>query len=277
MQNRSVAVPPAVRVRLEQLKRSPGLNAIGLPELIALSGAALIALITIFAYVYFMLPAQSRLRSAQLDRNRLQAELRSTQINFGKETDTQTTVDKIKASLEDFESNWLASPTTGRMTLYKELNNLIRSSGLHNTAGPSYTPLQPAGTKNAIQPSATASQQSNAKWQTAYPGIAVSVTVEGPYQNIRRLIRDIETSREFLIINAVELESVTHTGGVVEGPVAPVGSVTPARNATAASRPTTATAEVAPPAGGRGLVSLRLDIATYFRRLGSEGDATPAE
>lgn len=271
MQNRSVAVRPAVRVRFDQLKRSPGLNVIGLPELIGLSGAALIALITIFAYVYFLLPAQSRLKSAQLDRDRLQAQLRSTQFNFGKETDAEKTVGNIKASLQDFESNWLAAPASGRMMLYKELNNLIRSSGLRNTAGPTYTPLQPAGTKNAIQPTVSASQQSNAKWQTVYPGIAVSVTVEGPYQNIRRFIREIETSREFLIINAVELESVTHTGGVVEEPVVSTRTVTPATRATAVTR-----SEPAQPiAGGGGLVSLRLDIATYFRRPGSEDSATP--
>jgi Tfp pilus assembly protein PilO len=271
MQNGSMAARPAIRVRFDQLKRSPGLNIIGIPELIALSGAALIALITVFAYFYFLLPAQSRLKSAQVDRDRLQALLRSEQFNYGKESDAQTTVDKIKASLEDFEGNWLAAPATGRMTLYKELNNLIRSSGLHNTAGPSYTPLQPSGTKNAVQPTATASQQSNAKWQTVYPGIAVSVTVEGPYQNIRRFIRDIETSREFLIINAVELESVTHTGGLVEDVVAPARTIAPTPRT-----PAPVTAEAAQPAGDKGgLVSLRLDIATYFRRPGSEGDTTP--
>ena len=58
----------------------------------------------------------------------------------------------------------------------------------------------------------TAEKQSNAKWQSIYPGIAVSVTVEGPYQNVRHFVRDVEISRQFLIINAVELERVTQSG-----------------------------------------------------------------
>jgi len=267
MQDRSLAARQPIRVRIDQLRRSPGLNVIGIPELIGLAAAALIALITILAYFYFLVPAHSRLTSAQLERDRLQAQLRASQANLEKDTDSKTAVDKINASLEDFESNRLAAVETGRMTLYSELNNLIRSNGLRNTAGPGYTPLQPVGSKNNVQPTASASQQSSAKWQTIYPGIAVTVTVEGPYQNVRHFVRDIETSREFLIINAVELESVTQSGVLQETPI--VRNPVPARGSAAAPA-------IAQPSGGRGtLVSLRLDMATYFRRPGVEGASTP--
>src|SRR5437667_3890875 len=224
MQDRSVAVRPPIRVRFDQLKRSPGLRVIGIPELIGLAGAGLIVLITIFAYVYFLVPAKSRRAAAQLEKDRLQGQLLATRNNFRQGTTAQADVNKIKASLEDFESNWLAPPASGRMTLYRELNALIRSNGLRNTAGPNYTPLPPVGTKTAVQPTATASQQSNAKWQAVYPGIAVSVTVEGPYQNVRHFVRDIEISRRFLVINAVELEGVTQTGAVQGLSTTPVAS-----------------------------------------------------
>ena len=152
----------------------------------------------------------------------------------------------------------------GRLSLYVELNNLIRSNGLRNTAGPSYSPLEPVGSKSQVQPTASAEKQSNAKWQTIYPGIAVSVTVEGPYQSVRHFVRDIETSRYFLIINAVELEAVTQSG-VDQAPTAPIP---PAR--TLAQPPRggrTIPPVVTPPVVGLGaLVSLRLDLATYFQR-----------
>src|SRR5436853_2852609 len=139
------------------------------------------------------------------------------------------------------------------MSLYTTLNNLIRSNGLRNTAGPSYTALDPLGTKQQVQPSASAEKQSNAKWQTIYPGIAVSVTVEGLYQRVRHFVRDIETSRQFLIINAVELESVSQSGFAPEAPAPAIGSS--ARTATT------------PVVGGKStLVSLRLEMATYFQR-----------
>jgi Tfp pilus assembly protein PilO len=268
MQDRSVAVRPPIRVRFDQLRRSPGLRVIGIPELIGLAGAVLILLITIFAYVYFLVPAKSRLAAAQLEKDRLQGQLLKMRANYQQGTSAQADVNKIKASLEDFEGNWLAAPSSGRMILYRELNALIRSNGLRNTAGPNYTPLPPVGTKTAVQPTATASQQSNAKWQAVYPGIAVSVTVEGPYQNVRHFVRDVEISREFLIINAVELESVTHSGGVEE-------ASTIARSVPASRAATSMAASPQPSGGKSALVSLRLDMATYFRRPGAEDEPTP--
>lgn len=258
-----------IRIRFEQMKRSPGLNLLGVPEIFGLAGAALLALVTIFVYFYFLVPAHARLKSAQLDRDRLQAQLRASQNNLKEGTNTRAIVDKINASLEDFESNWLTTREVGRMSLYTQLNNLIRNNGLRNTSGPSYANLEPAGSKSPVQPTASAGQQINAKWQSIYPGIAVNLTVEGPYQNVWRFVRDIETSREFLIINAVELETATQSGVTPPQPSGNRTSSLPARSGRVAPP------AVAQPAGARGaLVSLRLDLATYFRRAGAERAAS---
>ena len=243
-----------------QIKRAPVLSLIGLPELIGLAGAMLLALITLFAYFYFYLPAQSRLSTAQVERDRLQAMLRSSETNLKGTTKVSEDVNRINASMSDFESNWLPTAASGRLSLYATLNNLIKSNGLRNTAGPSYTPLEPLGSKAQVQPTASAEKQSNAKWQTIYPGIAVSVTVEGPYQRVRHFVRDIETSRQFLIINAVELESVTQSGVAAE-PALP--TTVPRTRAT----PAPGAPRAQPVAGGQGtLVSLRVEMATYFQR-----------
>jgi len=266
LQNQALASRRQIPINLAQLKRTPGLNIVGVPELIGLAGAALLALITVFAYFYFFVPSHSRLSSARLERDRLQGQLQASKKNVQETSSTSDAVNKINASLEDFESNWLAARDTGRMSLYTTLNNLIRSNGLRNTAGPSYTALDPLGTKQQVQPTASAEKQSNAKWQTIYPGIAVTVTVEGPYQKVWHFVRDLETNRHFLIINAVELESVTHFGGAAESPeTEAVPTVT--RNGRGAP-------PVAAPDSSKGrgaLVSLRLDLTTYFRRVGSEG------
>ena len=240
-------------LRFNKMNRVPALNMIGLPELIGLAGAALLAVLTIFAYFYFYVPAALRLKSTEADRARLQSLRQTNGIAVKENESTSETVNKINASLEDFQSNWLPAPSSGRMSLYTVLNNLIRSNGLRNTAGPSYSPLEPVGTKQQTQPTATAEKQSHAKWQSIYPGIAVSVTVEGPYQNVRHFVRDIETSRQFLIINAVELERVTQSGSVEE-----LAPVQPVRGAAPISRPVS---------GGKTTnVSLRLDMASYFQR-----------
>lgn len=243
LHNPALAARRPRQISIAKLRTAPGLSLIGLPELIGLAGAVLIAILTIFAYFYFYLPAQSRLTTLQLERDRLQAFLRTSQSNLQQNTTVRQQVDEITGSMSDFENNWLANSSSGRMSLYATLNSLIKSNGLRNTAGPTYTPLEPIGSKGQVQPTTSAEKQTNAKWQTIYPGIAVSVTVEGPYQRVRRFVREIESSRQFLIINEVELESVTHSG--------------------VATEPSTAGGAT----GGRAtLVSLRLEMATYFHR-----------
>lgn len=269
MQASAVAPRRQIPIRLDQLKRAPGLMVIGLPELIGLFGAALLAFITLFAYFYFYLPAQSRLRSTQKEAEQLHDQLRTSQKLVSDTTSTSEAVDQMTASVKDFESSRLAGSGSGRLSLYTELNDLIRSNGLRNTAGPSYTPLEPVGVKAQGQQVASAQKQGIAKWQSIYPGIAVSVTVEGPYQSVRHFVHDIEASRHFLIINAVELEGATQSGAAVDLPAqVPVTKplVGPARTGAGRQGTTTAPVVAAPPGGRGSLVSLRLDMATYFQR-----------
>ena len=60
-------------------------------------------------------------------------------------------------------------------------------------------------------------QQSDAekgreKFRSLYPGVYVTTTVEGSYQNLRRFIREIETGNEFIIVSAIELAPSENEG-----------------------------------------------------------------
>jgi Tfp pilus assembly protein PilO len=219
---------------------------LGVPEIVGLAASAIMLLAVVFAYLSFLTPARSRLTRLGGERDRLQATLRESQINIDTSQDKQSTIEQINQSLVDFENQRLAGRNEGRMTLYNELNTLMRRSSLRNTSGPTYTALEALG---ETTPAKTATRPANAKWQSVFPGIGVSVTVEGQYQNLRRFVRDIEASGQFIVINAVELQGVTDASAPV---MTPEGEVLPA------------------PSGRGTLVSLRLDMATYFRRAASE-------
>lgn len=256
-----------IPIRLDRLKRAPALRVIGLPELIGLAGAALLALITVFGYFYFYLPAHSRLVATERERDQLQNTLRNSQKFYSDTNTTSEAVAQRLSSVMEFEENWLAVSGPGRLSLYAELNNLIRSNGLRNTAGPSYSSLEPIGSKPQAQGIESAEKQGIAKWQSIYPGVLVSVTVEGAYQSVRHFVHDIEASRHFLIINSVELEGVKDSGSAQDLPVvAPLVKAVPPRGASRTGTPPAAPI-VVPTAGSRGSqVSLRLDLATYFQR-----------
>jgi len=200
-------------------------------------------LLVVISYLYFLVPARSRLDSLQSERSRLEKQLSiSTDLATQGQT-TEAAVQKITDSLVDFESNQLLTVDSGRMSLYGNLNTLIQKNGLRNTSGPTYTSLEPSDSKGGT----AGSRSTNTKWQSIYPGIAISVTVEGAYQNLRHFIRDLETNKQFVIINSVELERSNETNNLPGIP-----------DATTGARPA--------------LVSLRLEMTTYFKRTSVSND-----
>lgn len=213
----------------------------GIAEVIGLAGSCLVLALVLVSYLYFLVPARSRLSSLNADRKQVETNLQTLGGVVRKDTDTKETVDRIAASLTRFETEHLLRADQGRLDLYEELNQLIVKNGLKNTSGPSYTPLDPAGAKSSTGKNVAT------KWQSFYPGIAVMVTVEGQYQDVRRFIRDVERSKQFVVINEVELQRATQNNA-----------------------PVSVEGEAAAPAAGSGtrgsLVSLQLNMATYFQR-----------
>lgn len=216
----------------------------GIAEVIALVGSCFVLALVLLSNLYFLVPARSRVSSLQSDRQQTLTNLETLAKLVGKETDTKQSVDRITASLSDFETKHLMREEQGRLDLYEELNQLIVKNGVRNTSGPSYTQLDPSDTKS------TSGKNVSTKWQSFYPGIAVMVTVEGEYQNVRHFIRDVERSRQFVVINEVELQRASQNN-------APASLEAGGTDAAGGS-------------GTRGsLVSLQLNMATYFQRPSS--------
>ena len=225
-----------IRARVDRLRQSRQRSVLGVAEIAGLAGSAVMLLAVVVFYFYFYIPAGARLKAAQIDRDRQQDRLRELHKTIEVRDTAQDAIAKINQSLDDFENGRLTTRAEGRISLYNTLIQLMRSNNLRNTSGPVYNYLE-SKTPGAQQ--AASARTVSSRWQSLYPGIAVTVTVEGQYASLRRFVRDIESSNQFIIINAVELERASDTGLVAEGE-------------TAGPRNT--------------LVSLRLDMAAYFRR-----------
>ncbi len=218
-----------VRASVVRLRDSRKFAMLGLPEIVGLACSGILLLAVVVSYFYFLTPAYSRVKSVEQERARLDERVRAAQQGINPDASPQVTVDEISASLEQFERNALVQATQGRMDLYTELNSIMLRHKLRNTAGPVYVTLDPVGAPGAEK---AAASTGNAKWQSLYPGVEVSVTVEGPYANLRHFLSDLESSRHFIIVNSVELEGVTDADSQT----------------------------------GSTVVSLHLDMTTYFRR-----------
>jgi Tfp pilus assembly protein PilO len=254
----------ALRTRLDTLRATRRRGPFGLPELAALAFAALLVLAAVLAYLFLLVPQRSRAQSLEAERESLKQVLASQQTNIGNSQDTASRVNEILTSLERFETGHLGVASSGTKTVVEELNRLIAKNGLRISGGVNFTQLQEAvpGAENAPRARRQSGEEGGQRIvQSIFPGIGITLTVEGTYPNLRRFIRDIEGDRrQFVVINTVELEGVTDTNAA-EQVAPPVTSGAAVPGAVPGAQP------VQPQAPTRGaLVSLRLDMATYFRR-----------
>ncbi|HEX6622474.1 MAG TPA: hypothetical protein VF064_02090 [Pyrinomonadaceae bacterium] len=252
--------------RLPQLNRGArATGPLGLPEIIALAAAALLLVTAIASYLLLLRPQRTRLQAMNEERALLQKQLQDMESTVGKNQDAQASARTILDSLVGFETEHLGDGGQGSTRVIEELNRLIRKNGLRISGGLAFTQLQetaPGEAQRRQQRGGTGEQSAARVVESVFPGIAVTLTVEGTYPKLRQFIRDVESDRQsFIVVNAVELEGIADSGGpsaaAADAPVVSTGEEMPG----AAPRPTAA------PSGVRGtVVSLRLEMAAYFRR-----------
>jgi len=200
-------------------------------------------------YLLVVLPEVRQLESNRARRDDLDRELREARRKFGNISNTETQVSNLIKSAEDFEATFLLEESIGKTAIYQRLNGLIFAFGLTNSTGPDYTPIEI--TEDERREGADQQAESGrGRFQSIFPGIYVTMTVEGSYVNLRRFLNEVENSNEYIVISTVELEP----SETEEGAAPPAGAV----NAVADPEP-----------GGRvrgKVVSLRLELAAYFQR-----------
>ena len=268
----------SLRTRIGGFRAARRRGALGVPEVAALGVAALLLLTAVLSYLFLLAPQRSRAQSLEAERDELQRRLQTQQASLGEGQTTQQRVDEILASLDRFEVDNLGQASSGTKTVVEELNRLIVKDGLRISGGVSFTQLQETAPGSEQSQQQRRENQAQRVVQSVFPGIGVTLTVEGTYPNMRRFIRDIEADRQFVVIDAVELEGVTDTNAgsaaaaAAEAAQAPMASQVvrpgvPARPGAQLPQGAPQALPVVPAAPSRNaLVSLRLDMAAYFRR-----------
>ena len=245
-------------------------------EIASVAIAAMTMLAAVLLYIFLVVPSNRELARNRSEAGRLDAEVMSAKSKYGEITDVETQVAKLVTSVDDFEGQFLPMQTNGQAALYQRLNGLIKAYGLENTTGPDYSPLDAAALNEKEQ---TEEEKGRAKYRSLYPGVYVTTTVEGTYQNLRRFIREIESGREFVVISAVELAPSDSEAGkdadtsVTSGQANP-GSVAGVPNAKGLAQPPAVVSQPQlgpqynqPKGKTHGeVVALHIELAAYFRR-----------
>ena len=241
--------PARVRARLAQRRGTRPASTIRLPEIIALAVAILLLIVAASCYFFLLAPERARLVALENERAQLQSKLRASTEGVERNESTQASVGKIVSSLNEFETSVLVAREPQTTTaVIEELNDKTRRYNLAR-AQFSFSHLDesvPGQTSAQTSSNARGGAAGNAaKRESVFPTIDISLTIEGPYGNLRRFIRDIEQSRRFIVINGIQLEGVSDTGSAARA----------------------------------AHVSLRLDMSAHIRRSGAAtvaSGATPA-
>ena len=131
---------------------------------------------------------------------------------------------------------------------------------------PVYAPLEPTTVE---QRNESDEERGRGRFRSLFPGVYITTTVEGPYQNIRRFIRELETGNEFVVISSVELAPSESSAGTTRSSGSSASdnvTIDPITGQPVQTRPDPGVSQ-----GPRGRtlgerVALRLEMAAYFRR-----------
>lgn len=233
----------------------------GRNEIATVAIGTMAILVVVLIYVFLVVPSNREVAAHDARLESLRIEQQTADQRYGEVTSTEKRVSDLLSSEEAFETNYLPAAATGRNTLYQRLNSLIDAYGLVNTTGPDYAPLETLDQQK--DSTGNEGERGRDKFRSLFPGVYVSMTVEGTYQNLRRFIREIEAGRDFVIISSVQLEPSDNERTTTE-------QQSQAQTTTAAPGFEPGTTNLGPrPDRGKAhgsVVSLRMEMAAYFRR-----------
>lgn len=252
----------------------------GVAEIVTVSVAAAALLLSLLLYLMVVVPSNRELQRNRAEADRLESEAITARSRYGEITSTQDQVSKLLVSADDFETRFLPAAANGRSALYQRINGLIAAYGLTNTTGPDYQPLE---TIDQAQKNQSETERGRERFRSLFPGVYITMTLEGSYQNLRRFIREVETGNEFIAISSVELapsensEKSKDNSQDGRSAAGPQGEIPAAKGGVMIDPTTGFPVAVQPQSGSsaparqqgktRGeVVALRLEMAAYFRR-----------
>ena len=221
----------------------------GRGELIIVGSFGVVLLSCVAYLLFFVNPEKSAALERRTEVQTLEKQLLEARERYGRITSTEEQVARLIGSADRFETGYLPAEASGKTALYKRISDLISNNGLINTAGPNYRDLELQGSETPNGTETDDAQATSSRLRSIFPGVLVSVTVEGSYSKVRNFLKQLETSEQFIVISSVALE--------------PSDRSQSASQVDEVSGPRTSTKS-------RGdVVSLKIEFAAYFRRPGN--------
>ena len=203
-----------VDVRSPRVKSLPfGLSWV---EILSLTVAVIVVAVAVTRYWTALRPEQVRLHQLE---QQLADQQRDLVLNSGGVTTTTSPGDVAQQtldSLDQFKTNHLKRLQSGEIELLNEVNALAKKSSVQLMSGIDTTrklPGQIEGDADAGQKKAS-KQRKPEEILGVFPALAARFSVSGEYTNLRSFISALEGSKQFLLVNTV---NITNQEGRITG------------------------------------------------------------
>lgn len=198
--------------RVEVRPRNLASRRFGLSPVELVVGALTLLFFVMVVVFYFtsVKPEQERLRTLEAEVAKQEDFLIQSVKPLSSENATPTdTAQDALGSLESFRGQHLKPIAQGRIDLIKEINALAKKSNVQLTSGIEMIAEKSQADENEKE---GARAKSLEQLPSAFPRIAVHFEVAGQYASLRSFINQLESSRNFLVIDAVNLTSLEEEG-----------------------------------------------------------------
>jgi Tfp pilus assembly protein PilO len=159
-----------------------------------------LAVVALGIYYFVLLgPERDRVTKLRSIDKKNAEEIKNLQKSAGEIKDPNAQVKIALASLEKFGS-LLPNQTTGGTAILREINELARKNKIGITDGLKFTKIEEAPINQTVS--------EKREGASIYPGLSLDLGVQGKYDDLRAFINDVEHSKNFLVLNAIQLQGI---------------------------------------------------------------------
>ncbi|HKG23281.1 MAG TPA: GspMb/PilO family protein [Blastocatellia bacterium] len=181
-------------------------------ELVAAALAIAFFLSVIIYYFTSVKPERERLKVLEATMEAQQQVIRASIAGL-KPTDASSDINaptEALNSLQVFKSQYLKPLNKGRIDLLNEINGLAKKNSAQLTSGIEMS-LQSVDAEDESKPSKKKSSTNKAE-MNVFPRLAIHFEVAGSYSSLRALIAELEKSKQFIVLDSINLTSIDASG-----------------------------------------------------------------
>ncbi|HUK90748.1 MAG TPA: hypothetical protein VLZ81_10140 [Blastocatellia bacterium] len=221
-----MAAQVKTRLAAPRPRSRSGTFSIGLTKVELIAGVVTVAVLiaTVAYYVISLRPVHARVAEARARRSAQEKILTDLSPRQGSTESPKTQIKLAKASLDDFKDQWLKPMTGGRITVINQLNELVAADKVHLTSGiemhiakkgarsESSSAASDSSNSDDDAKSGSASRSKKSDVLDVYPKVQFRFSVVGRYEDVRKFLKDLQTTKEFLVIDSMVLADVEAKG-----------------------------------------------------------------